>query len=165
MNLYASGSSMSWKVPSHLASTDPCYKHYYLEGKPRVGFFYIRLLALRIFPLRHKVKKDPFQSNFISCLSLSFSLLGRFTHFCFMTTTSSSYLNRITYHLTECSHPAAFQATAPRNTPIYIKKKKNLHLHIPPFHMSLLSNKGVIVLAKGLVETHQKDGGERSLPC
>lgn len=157
ISLYARGSSISWKVLSHLASTVPCYKHYCLDGKTRI--FYIRLLALRIFPLMYNVKNDPFQANFISCLSLSFSLLGGFTYFSFMTTTSRSYLNRITYHLTECPHPSAFQGTASRR---YInlhkkkKKRKNPHLHISPLPMSLLSNKGVKCLAKGLVGTHQK---------
>lgn len=50
MNLYARGSSISWKVPSHLASTEPCYKHYYLEGKTKVGL--CKTSGIRNFPIK-----------------------------------------------------------------------------------------------------------------
>lgn len=143
ISLYARGSSISWKVLSHLASTVPCYKHYCLDGKTRIC--YIRLLALRIFLLMYNVKNDPFQANFISCLSLSFSFLGRLIYFSFMTTTSSSYLNRITYHLTVSTSICLSRNCTQKRYQSTQKRKKTLHLHISPFSMSLLSNKGASV--------------------
>lgn len=69
-----------------------------LFGREDHRFFYRKLQALMIFLLR--IKKHPFQSNSLSCLSLSFSLLGGFKHFCFITTMINSYLRGITHHLT-----------------------------------------------------------------
>lgn len=72
-----------------------------------------------------------------------------------MTTTTNSYLRGITNHLAECLHPSAFQELYPEDAKNRHGKVETLHLHTPPFPVSLLSSEGELVPAKGRVGTQK----------
>lgn len=76
-----------------------------------------------------------------------------------MITTTNSYLRGIIYHLAECSHPSAFQGIAPRRCTNWHEKVETLHVHTPPFPVSLLSSEGELVPAKGQVGTQKERRG------